>query len=253
MCALTEVPSKTGDTATIAFHALGTAREACALTLLAEKLRPWPGASPEPWTVHLTLTHTGATASRLGTREARDAIDASAGLMATDDLELAAYAAARADLSVTPLPWDRTYLYLSAAVDSSLGASVTRDAVRVDARQAEPLGCDSIVGRVASDIARGQSRRIVYEAGDRTSRELAERVVALAESRNVTAVGAGAGQLDAMLRTGEDIGYIVGMPRSSECEMLAAVAQRAPWISSHSIVPLIDTRAHAITPRGPPP
>jgi len=66
MCALTEAPSTIGNNATIAFHALDTRREACALTLLAETLRPWPGASPEPWTVHLVLTPTGATARRLG-------------------------------------------------------------------------------------------------------------------------------------------------------------------------------------------
>jgi hypothetical protein len=253
MCALTEAPSTTGDTARIAFGVVGVTREGCALTLVAETLRPWPSTPPEPWTVQLALTPTGATARRLGSEDARNAIDAGAGLMATDDFELAAYAAARADLDVTPLPWDRTYMYLPAAVGFSLAATVARDAVRVDARTAESLACDSIPGEDPPGAGSGRTGRIVYTAGDRTARELAERVVALAEGRNVTAVGVSVGEFDAMLGAGHDFGYILGVPRSSHCEALAAVVQRAPWITSHSIVPLIDTRAHAIAPRAPRP
>ena len=143
-CSLVEAPRTTADTATFALDAVGTTREACGLTLAARALRPWPTASNGPWTILLTVSAEEVTARRLESEEARDAIDAGRTLLVTDDVDLVAYAAARADLEVAPLPWDRTYVGLYPDSALSLGAMVGPDAVRADAREANPLICDSL-------------------------------------------------------------------------------------------------------------
>ena len=248
-CVLAEPVSTTADSATIVFHATGITREQCAISIAAEALRPWPVATTEPWTVQLVVVPTHATARRLGSEDARDAIDAGFTLMATDDLDLVAYAASRPDLEVTPLSWDRTYLYLSPIRAGALGAGAGPDAVRVDARPAEPHACSSIPPRSDSLISSPSSMRVVYDVADLTARELAERIVALSERTDVIAVGAQATVLDGALQSGTDLAYIVSLPRSSFCDALAALSQRTRWMASGSVIPLIDTRAHAIAPR----
>ena len=252
-CALTDTPSTTADTAAITFSTQGTTREQCAVTLVAATLRPWPTATSGPWTVDVSVTSTGAIAHRLGSEAARDAIDARPALIVTDDLDLTAYAATRADLEVTPLPWDRTYVRLSPRGDVAVGADAGPDAVRADARSADAPTCDPFFGEASADSARLSSKRVVYDAADRTARELAERVVALAERSDATAAGLSAGELDLALRAGNELAYVVSVSSSLYCDTLAGLAQRAPWMSAHSIVPLIDTRAHAIAPRAPQP
>lgn len=247
-CALTAAPSVAGDTAEVVFHASDATRELCAQTLVARTLRPWP-ASSDPWTVELTLTPGGARARRLGSDRARDAIDTSPVLMATEDLDLVAYAASRPDLVVTPLAWDRTYLAVT-ALPGSLGSATSADAVRVDARPVSAWECDAAGSEPVPGIVNGgQSAGIVYDAGDRTARELAARIVALSNRANVTAVGVSTAELDVRLRAGADAGYIVAVPTESRCDTLAALAHSAPWIGVHSIHPLIETRAHSIAPR----
>ena len=250
-CTMAGPPS--ADSATIVFHTTGATRAQCALAIVAEALRPWPIASTEPWTVRLTISQDEATVRRLRGDAARDAIDAGSVLMATDDLDLVAYAASRPDLEVTPLSWDRTYLQLSPARQPTLGDGAGSDAVRVDARPATPPRCDSIIPRAPSPSDRPSSMRVVYDAADRTARDLAERIVALSDRADVTAVGIAAAAVDAALERGADLAYLVSVPRASYCDALIALSQRATWLTSGFIVPLIDTRAHAIAPRAPRP
>ena len=252
-CSLVEPLTRTADTASIVLEAVGITREACGLTLAARTLRPWPAASNGPWTVLLTVTGDSVTVRRLGREEARDAIDAGRTLLATDDVDLVAYAAARADLEVTPLPWDRTYLRLRPAGTISLGDMIGPDVVSADAREADSLSCDSLPSAETGNASIPRSGRVLYFAGDHTARELAERVVALTQSRDVIAAGVGSEELDAALRRGDALAYIVSVPRASQCDALALVAQRAPWLTSGAIHPLIDTRAHAIAPRASQP
>ena len=248
-CALTAAPSVAGDTAEVLFHTIDATRERCAQTLVARTLRPWPVASSDPWTVELTLMPGGVRARRLGSDRARDAIDAGPVLMATEDLDLVAYAASRPDLAVAPLAWDRTYLAVT-ALPGSLGSDTGADAVRVDARPVSAWECDAAAGDTLSGIVSGgHSARIVYDEGDRTARELAARIVALTRRANVTAVGVSTADLELRLRAGADFGYIVAVPGESRCDALMALAQSAPWIGVHSIHPLIETRAHSIAPR----
>ncbi len=250
-CTLLQAPSIVADTTTITFDALGATREQCALTLAAEGLRPWPLASSEPWTVHLTLTPTEALVRRLDRERARNAIDAGSPLLATEDPDLTAYAATRADLEVSPLPWDRTYLRLSPRSGASLGGAAGPDAVRADARPADAPPCE--VPPTTLELDAVSSARVVYDGSDRTARELAERTVALVERSDATAVGLTAAELDVALHAGNELAYVISVPRASYCDALLALAQRAPWMTPHSIIPLIDTRAHAIAPRAPRP
>ncbi len=251
-CALVDAPSIGGDTATITFEARAATREQCALVLAAEALRPWPGASRGPWTVLITVRATDATVRVLDSDAARNAIDAGAALMATDDVDLTAYAATRTDLDVSLLPWDRTYVRLS-WLSMPLGATAGPDAVHADARPAEAPPCEFTFTDESPVAKRNASKRVVYDGGDRTARELAERLVAVLEIAEATSVGLSAAELDVALRAGSELAYVVSVPRASYCETLATLVRRAPWMSSHSVLPLVDTRAHGIAPRAPRP
>ena len=249
-CSLVKPLTRAADTATIALDAVGITREACGLTLAARTLRPWPASSNGPWTVLLTVTAESVTVRRLEREEARDAIDAGRSLLATDDVDLVAYAATRTDLEVTPLPWDRTYLSLRPYGAISLGDMIGPDAISAEARDADSLSCDSLPNNETGNASSPQSGRVLYSAGDHTARELAERVVALTQRRDAIAAGVGSEEeLEAALRRGDALAYIVSVPRASQCDALALLAQRAPWLTSSAIDPLIDTRAHAIAPR----
>ena len=247
-CTLHDAPSISGDTALIAFDALGATREHCALILAAERLRPWPNPSTGPWTVHIAIGPTATTVRHLASDAARNVVDAGAALIATDDLSLIAYAAMRPDLEVAPLPWDRTYLRLSHA-SRPLGATVGPDAVHADARPSEPPACELSSTEEGPRGGTTPSTRVVYDVGDRTARQLAERIVALVEIGDARAVGLSAAELDAALGDGSELAYIISVPRASYCEALGALLRPGPWTSAHSALPLIDTRAHGITPR----
>jgi hypothetical protein len=111
----------------------------------------------------------------------------------------------------------------------------------------------------------------VYDGGDRTSRDLAERLVGL-----VRASGPGpAAILDALLparprrtfqsaagltgaalalarRRGNDAGYIMSLDSRplDSCGEMQAVVEDVGWIDPETIVPLVDTRLQAIVRRG---
>lgn len=252
-CALAELPSTLADTATLHFRALDVPPATCAQTLAAEWLRPWGSGSSDRWTVRIALTPTGASVRRLDGEGARNAVDAGYAVLATEDLDLVAYASARADLEVAPLPWDRTYVVLSPAPVAALGAGTGPDAVRVDARAAESWECESVRSGTPPHAAPTRSRHILYAIGDRTAQELAARIVALTEDREVAAVGRSTSALDSALIAGEELGYVISVARASRCDAIAAIAAKASWVGSHSVRPLIDTRAYAIAPRGPRP
>lgn len=254
-CALAAPALREADSAVIHFSAEETARETCALELVARELRPWPTAANDRWAVGIALDERGARAHRLGDDAARDAIDGGAAIIATEDVELLAYAASRSSLEVTPLPWDRTYVWLTRGAADSLGMTSLPDAVRADARPAAvATACASAWPSAVSDSATPRSPRVIYEAGDRTAQELAERIVAILGDAAVASALA-TPVLDSALRTGHDLGYVVSLPRDTtfECASLAILARRVPWVGAQHVRPLIDTRAHAIAPRSPRP
>jgi hypothetical protein len=258
-CLPADQPSRAADTAAITFRVVAATassaeRDRCALRLAAAMLRPWAIPSQDRWTVTIHLIDGGATVARLDAERARDAIDSGEALIATEDLDLVAYATARPGLDVTPLPWDRTYVRLSPGDSSSLGAAMSSDAVRVDARPAE-VACDTLSGSTAFNRERATSTRVVYDAGDRTARELAERVVALVQDRSAAAVPLAMAELEAALHAGNELAYIVSLPRSADsaCAALNELTRRVAWITVGTITPLVDTRAYAIVPRIPSP
>jgi hypothetical protein len=167
-------------------------------------------------------------------------------LAATEDLELVEYARARDDLEVVPLPWDRLYLRI-APPDDSLGA-IDPAAVGAEARRAGPLPVCPAAAPIPSGRDRTPSSRAVYLLGDRTGRELAERVVGLGRAREV--IGLDLAAFDAALAAGAHGAYIISIPLDGDtCEALEALRRRAPWADPSWIAPLVETRAHAITRR----
>jgi hypothetical protein len=119
-------------------------------------------------------------------------------------------------------------------------------------------------------------RRILYDSGDPVARDLAERIVALAaippdESSDAAAMSAAipgladktfgviadgvtSPNLANSLRKGDDFAYIVAVPSrpADLCHERQIIVARAPWLIalkddySKAIVPLVDTRLHAI-------
>jgi hypothetical protein len=196
--------------------------------------------------VQIVLDDVGATARPLDREEARDLLDTARTLVATEDLALVAYIAARPELAVVPLPWDRTYVHVAHGGSTPIGTESFADAVRVDARPVGSAPCDTVF---TSHAPVGKhSSRVVYEVGDRTARDLAERVVALGGG---SAVALDSTDFETALRLGNERAYVLSVPRGAgdACEVQTALRARAEWITTGSFVPLIDTRAYAIMPR----
>jgi hypothetical protein len=190
----------------------------------------------------------------------RDALDRGADLLVTRDPELVEYASSRPDLASFPLPWSRTYLLLqpgrgelfraTQATDSAR-ISLASDAVRAEARPAEPpfwwesMTCPAR----SSGVDRPASARIVYLRGDGVARGLAERIVALAGAgTSLRAAALSDLEFTVALQDGTEGAYVVAVPRHS----LAPCRDSLDWPSGASVTPLIDVRSRAIVRRGSP-
>jgi hypothetical protein len=94
--------------------------------------------------------------------------------------------------------------------------------------------------------------RIVYDAGDAVARDLAERFVGLARASYQRATGLTGDALAAARRRGADAGYIVSLDSRplDPCRELQVLMDGAGWLDPETIVPLVDTRQHAIVRRG---
>ena len=225
-------------------------------------------------TVRLTPVHPGALPRlvvRLDSRNARDRIDAGDDIIITDDPAAIAYARARPELVVVPLPWDRLYVLASPRHVDGAGspsssaaaagrAALARDAMRGDARAAESpwwfAAAESCPGASPSapTAAPSTGGRIVFHSMDTGARAIAERLAALAEigggnadaglgalapellanGKRVTAVGLMAGGFDATLRQGDDLAYVIDVPAHSltPCADLAALREAIPWLGA---------------------
>ena len=190
----------------------------------------------------------------------RDALDRGADLVVTRDPALVDYVARRADFASFPLPWTRTYVLLQPETaepleivsDDADRHSLARDAVSGDARAAEPPFWWNEVAMCPAGAAGGAastSSRVVYIRGDEVARGLAERVVALAGSgAGLRSAALGPAEMAALLRTGSERAYVVGLPRQT-----LNPCREAAWPAGARLRPLIDTRAYAILRRGAPP
>jgi len=91
--------------------------------------------------------------------------------------------------------------------------------------------------------------RIIYDADDAASRELAERFVGIGIYPSASGLSGEA--LAQSLRRGNEAGYIVSLDRRplDPCREMLALRDSARWLDPKTIVPLVDTRLNAIVRR----
>lgn len=181
--------------------------------------------------------------------DARDLLDAGVDLLVTRDRALRDYAATLKDLTVVALPWDRTYVYITAEGGGTRFDGLEQ-AVRADARRAEGdlwwkdlRACG--LGQGGAPSAPPAQRRILYARSDPTARELAGRLAALTRA---VATARSRDDLRSALAAGNDWGYVVALPRATADPCRAAKDLLPPWPAT--ITALVDTRPTAIVRRG---
>jgi len=182
--------------------------------------------------------------------DARDLLDAGVDLLITRDRALRDYAATLQNHTVVPLPWDRTYLFVTADVGTRFDDSGLEQAVRAEARRAEGGGWwgDLRACGIARDTAATAStgpHRILYARGDPTARELAGRVAALTHA---VAAGRAPDDFAAALTAGKEWGYVLALSRVTADACRSARDLLPSWPASFTA--LVDTRPTAIVRRG---
>ena len=196
----------------------------------------------------------------------RDALDAGADLLLTDDPATLEYARTVSGYTDLPLEWDRTYVLLAPGRGKPLVGDLRleslREAVRGDARPAEWSGpgrfwfadverCGIPAGRDTVG-AGGQRRRVVYKQSDRSAADLAARLVGLgALGRGAVAAGVPPAAFESALRAGGDAAYVLELPRRVY-DPCRAARELPSWGSAGTVEPLLDVRSHALVRRGLP-
>jgi hypothetical protein len=129
--------------------------------------------------------------------------------------------------------------------------ALARDAVRAEARGAEPpywwepaTGC----GPPRASASARHSGAVVYPSNDRVARDLAQRVVALSPAPGLTARGLDKAEFGAALRAGGERAYVLAVPRRS----LLPCRESANWPAGSAVVPLLDVRSSLIARRHAP-
>ncbi len=181
--------------------------------------------------------------------DARDLLDAGVDLLITRDPALRDYAATLQNHTVVALPWDRTYVFVTAAAGSTrFDAGGLEQAVRAEARRAEGSswwldlrGC-AIARDTTPPTSTGQ-HRILYSRGDPTARELAGRLAALTHA---VATGRAPDDFSDALAGGKDWGYVVALPRVTT-DACRSAKDLPTWPAS--FMALVDTRPTAIVRR----
>ena len=191
-------------------------------------------------------------------------------VVVTRDPEVLAYGVQTGNYFSYALPWDRTYVLAVAGADSTATPptvdardALARAAVSADARGAASpfwwLGDSRCTTAIANVPA---ARVIAYPAGDPIGRQLAERIAALASSRSapswvpfplaggmpapvrVSAVAPDA--LLAALASGRAMAAVYAYPavQPPSCQ------GTPPIPTGGAVLPLIDSRAHALVRLG---
>jgi hypothetical protein len=221
----------------------------------------WPIGTGAYWATSATTTaqEIRAHSSRgdtllfrfAATGDARDLLDAGVDLLVTRDRALRDYAATLKDFTVVALPWDRTYVYITAEAGGTRFDGLEQ-AVRAEARRAEGgfwwldlRGCGISPAQGISPPASTGQRRILYSRADPTARELAGRLAALTRA---VATARSSDDLGAALAGGKDWGYVVALPRATADLCRAAKDLLPQWAATFTA--LVDTRPTAIVRRG---
>jgi hypothetical protein len=213
----------------------------------------------------------------------RDLLDKGVDLLLTRDPAALNYAATLGQFQSVPLAWQRTHVLLtpgrtrtSPVLSEAARQALADDAVRGEARGAmgpfwwQTLPDCELAPPQPRDRSAPASGRIVYEAGDRVARDLAERVVGLANApgsaagavldalvpdrsrrANQRAAGVTGEALAVARQGGTDAGYIVSVDRRplEPCRELQLIVEGARWLDPGTMVPLVDTRLRAIVRR----
>ena len=213
----------------------------------------------------------------------RDLLDRGVDLLLTRDPATLDYAATLPQFLSVPLEWQHVYVQLtpgrsrsSPMLSEDARQVLAHDAVRGEARGARgPFWWQMVEGcALASAPTREQSSpipRIVYDANDSVTRELAERFVGLARASGPAATAfldmllpdrpkrtyqrAAALSGDALVvarRRGADAGYVMSLDSRpvDACRDLQVLMEGARWLDPETIVPLVETRLRAIVRRG---
>jgi hypothetical protein len=213
----------------------------------------------------------------------RDLLDQGVDLLLTRDPLALDYAATLPQFQSVPLAWQRLHVLFAPGRDRSSPSLpedarqvLADDAVRGEARGARgPFWWEMLTDcEIALSPRRDQSSpaaRIVYDANDGVARDLAERLVGLARASAPAATPF----LDALLpdrprrtyeratgltgealaqarQLGNDAGYVVALDSRpvDACRDLQTLMDDARWLDPQTIVPLVETRMHAIVRRG---
>jgi hypothetical protein len=213
----------------------------------------------------------------------RDLLDREVDLLLTRDPAAIDYAATLPHFQSVPLAWQRTQVFIAPGrtpttppLAEPARQSLAEDAVRGEARGAiGPFWWQLLQHcEIAPFQPRKQASlvpRVVYDASDDTARDLAERLVGLARTSEPAATAI----LDALLpgrprlafqratgltgeplaaarRRGTDAGYIVAVDKHpvAPCRDIQVLTESVRWLDPETIVPLVETRLHAIVRRG---
>jgi hypothetical protein len=214
--------------------------------------------------------------------DGRDLLDEGMDLLVTRNPRALDYAATLPQFESLPLAWDRTHVLVSPttgpvqALSADERDALARDAVRGEARgAATPAWLEAIAAcpaRPAPARPAGSPamRRIVFDAGDDTARDLAERIVGLAGTRSPSAaamldgllprshqslqraIGLAGQALASALKSGSDAGYVLAFARTAvnPCQEVDAILRQVPWFDPQAVVPLVESRARAVVRRG---
>ena len=216
-------------------------------------------------------------------RDARDLLDQGVDLLVTRDPAALAYANTLAQFDAMPLPWLRSYVFVSrekaqsGTLTSELRQQLADDAVPGEA-QGSSYDWPQAWGRCANTpAAAGQDQpprsgrsgagRIVYDSADAVARALAERIAALtarsadsnsildvllpqARARALQVAPVREPALSSALVRGDDAGFIIAVDRTAGCAEIASLRERVPWVTQNGVVPLVDTRLRAVVRRG---
>jgi len=214
-------------------------------------------------------------------RDPRDVLDDGVDLLLTRDPATLDYAATLPQFQSVPMEWQRTHVLLTPGrtrtappLPDEARQRLAGDAVRGEARGAAgpfwwQMLRDCDVASSPSPNPPASTPRIVYDAGDAAGRDLAERFVGVVRASSPTAI------LDALLpdrprrtfqratglsgealvqarRRGADAGYITSLDRRplDPCREIQVLMDGARWFDPETIVPLVETRLHAIVRRG---
>lgn len=219
----------------------------------------------------------------LPARDGRDLLDQGVDLLVTREPAALTYAGTLSQYDSIPLPWSRSYVFLSRTSGPATGLApplrqkLAEDAVPGEAQGSIydfPSAWDGCVVNPVVPAApaplpgTNQPRRIVHDQSDPVARALAERIVVLASTRSAanapllaalvpgdrsrtlqTAALPGAVLPSALMR-GDDAGYVIAIERFNGCADVMALHEQAAWLTRDNPVPLVDTRARALVRKG---